>query len=175
MMGHWNFLVSQLRGDWFSLLSSDDRAKRNFVSARTSGFARAPLGDFLNVIEVESQCRISMSLIRDQVRALEMLRDDIEIYLKVPTEVARQPPGAELVKLVRASRRRCYKAVSNPSQAIVNEDERRAAAELAETWAGTTIGRDALDACRCGEMVGARRWRDRAKVALAKALRAMGG
>ena len=32
MMENWNFLVSQLQGDWFSLMSSDDLALPNFVS-----------------------------------------------------------------------------------------------------------------------------------------------
>lgn len=37
MMEHWNFVVSQLNGEWFSLLSSDDIAKENFVLAMLNG------------------------------------------------------------------------------------------------------------------------------------------
>lgn len=37
MMEHWNFLVSHLRGDWFSLLSSDDVARSCFVSGLARG------------------------------------------------------------------------------------------------------------------------------------------
>lgn len=37
MMEHWNFVVSHLGGEWFSLLSSDDVAKENFVSVMLSG------------------------------------------------------------------------------------------------------------------------------------------
>ena len=32
MMEHWNFLVSKMQGEWFSILSCDDIAKPNFVS-----------------------------------------------------------------------------------------------------------------------------------------------
>lgn len=41
MMAHWNFLVSNLNGEWFSLLSSDDIAKPNFVKDILSGIARS--------------------------------------------------------------------------------------------------------------------------------------
>jgi len=37
MMENWNFLVSQLQGDWFSLMSSDDLALPNFVEDILAG------------------------------------------------------------------------------------------------------------------------------------------
>jgi len=37
MMQNWNFLVENLKGTWFSLLSSDDIAKPNFVSTLLEG------------------------------------------------------------------------------------------------------------------------------------------
>jgi len=37
MMEHWNFVVENLESPWFSLLSSDDEAKPNFVSAMLHG------------------------------------------------------------------------------------------------------------------------------------------
>ena len=41
MMAHWNFLVSNLNGEWFSLLSSDDLAKPNFVEVLLRGIERS--------------------------------------------------------------------------------------------------------------------------------------
>ena len=41
MMAHWNYLVSNLRGNWFSLLSSDDEAKPNFVATFINGIERS--------------------------------------------------------------------------------------------------------------------------------------
>ncbi len=41
MMENWNFLVANLTGDWFSLLSSDDVALPNFVSTMNSGIKRS--------------------------------------------------------------------------------------------------------------------------------------
>lgn len=41
MMAHWNFLVSQLNGEWFTLLSSDDIAKPNYVSTLLEGISRS--------------------------------------------------------------------------------------------------------------------------------------
>ena len=38
----WNFTASQLQGDWITLLSSDDVARPNFVSAFLRGAMRAP-------------------------------------------------------------------------------------------------------------------------------------
>lgn len=40
MMEHWNFLVSKMKGEWFSLLSSDDVAKPNFVATLQRGIQR---------------------------------------------------------------------------------------------------------------------------------------
>lgn len=42
MMEHWNFVVSELSGDWFSLLSSDDEAKPNFVDTLSRGAVAFP-------------------------------------------------------------------------------------------------------------------------------------
>ena len=39
-MPHWNYLVSQLKGDWFTLLSSDDLAKPLFVETLAEGIGR---------------------------------------------------------------------------------------------------------------------------------------
>lgn len=41
MMAHWNFVVSNLKGEWFSLLSSDDIAKPNYVETLLSGISRS--------------------------------------------------------------------------------------------------------------------------------------
>jgi len=41
MMAHWNFLVSNLRGEWFSILSSDDLALPNFVEVLCRGISRS--------------------------------------------------------------------------------------------------------------------------------------
>lgn len=41
MTEHWNFVASQLSGDWITLLSSDDAAKPTFVAALLSGIASA--------------------------------------------------------------------------------------------------------------------------------------
>jgi len=41
MMEHWNFVVSNLGGEWFSLLSSDDIAKPNYVETLLSGIGRS--------------------------------------------------------------------------------------------------------------------------------------
>lgn len=40
MMENWNFLVSNLKGDWFSLLSSDDIAKPNFTRDLLDGIKK---------------------------------------------------------------------------------------------------------------------------------------
>lgn len=40
MMAHWNFLVKQLEGDWFALLSSDDRAKPGYLATLRRGIGR---------------------------------------------------------------------------------------------------------------------------------------
>lgn len=42
MMAHWNYLVPQLEGDWFALLSSDDRATPAYVRALRRGIALDP-------------------------------------------------------------------------------------------------------------------------------------
>jgi glycosyltransferase involved in cell wall biosynthesis len=42
MMAHWNFLVRELEGDWFALLSSDDRAKSVYLDTLRRGIARDP-------------------------------------------------------------------------------------------------------------------------------------
>ncbi len=42
MMAHWNFLVRQLEGDWFAMLSSDDRATPAYLSTLRRGIARDP-------------------------------------------------------------------------------------------------------------------------------------
>ena len=42
MMANWNFLIHHLKGDWFSLLSSDDIALPNFVSSLSEGISREP-------------------------------------------------------------------------------------------------------------------------------------
>jgi len=41
MMAHWNFLASQLNGNWFSLLSSDDIANPNYVHSLLRGIRRS--------------------------------------------------------------------------------------------------------------------------------------
>lgn len=41
MMEHWNFLVSNLGGDWVSLLSSDDLAKPNYVRTLLEGISHS--------------------------------------------------------------------------------------------------------------------------------------
>ena len=41
MTEHWNFLISNLKGDWFSLLSSDDQAKPNFVKIIKKGIKKS--------------------------------------------------------------------------------------------------------------------------------------
>jgi glycosyltransferase involved in cell wall biosynthesis len=41
MMAHWNFLVSNLNGEWFALLSSDDIAKPNYVEILLKGIDRS--------------------------------------------------------------------------------------------------------------------------------------
>ncbi|MBN1548312.1 MAG: glycosyltransferase family 2 protein [Syntrophaceae bacterium] len=41
MMAHWNFLVSNLKGNWFALMSSDDVAKPNFVKTLIAGTTRS--------------------------------------------------------------------------------------------------------------------------------------
>ena len=42
MMQNWNFLVENLKGTWFSLLSSDDVAKPNFAHTLIAGAALSP-------------------------------------------------------------------------------------------------------------------------------------
>lgn len=42
MAAHWNFLVSNLHTDWFSLLSSDDVARPNFVAALQAAVSAHP-------------------------------------------------------------------------------------------------------------------------------------
>jgi glycosyltransferase involved in cell wall biosynthesis len=42
MMAHWNFLVRELEGEWFALLSSDDRAKPAYLRTLRRGIARDP-------------------------------------------------------------------------------------------------------------------------------------
>lgn len=42
MMEHWNYLADALRGEWFSLLSSDDEARPNFVRTLARGISRHP-------------------------------------------------------------------------------------------------------------------------------------
>src|SRR5258708_1228515 len=42
MVANWNFTASQLNGDWFSLLSSDDVALPNFVRSVQSAAALSP-------------------------------------------------------------------------------------------------------------------------------------
>ena len=42
MMENWNFLCGELRGDWFTLLSSDDVALPGYVAAMTRAAARYP-------------------------------------------------------------------------------------------------------------------------------------
>lgn len=42
MIAHWNFVVSQLRSDWFSLLSSDDVALPDFTKTLLEGIGLAP-------------------------------------------------------------------------------------------------------------------------------------
>lgn len=42
MMENWNFLVKNLKGSWFSLLSSDDVAKPNFVRVLLNGIDLSP-------------------------------------------------------------------------------------------------------------------------------------
>lgn len=42
MMQNWNFLVDNLKGTWFTLLSSDDIARTNFVSTLIDGVATSP-------------------------------------------------------------------------------------------------------------------------------------
>lgn len=37
MMEHWNFLVKNLQGNWFSIISSDDEAKPNFTEEMLKG------------------------------------------------------------------------------------------------------------------------------------------
>lgn len=39
---HWNFLVSNLKSEWFSLLSGDDEAKPNFVKTIKQGIKKSP-------------------------------------------------------------------------------------------------------------------------------------
>jgi glycosyltransferase involved in cell wall biosynthesis len=41
MMANWNFLVSNLIGEWFAILSSDDIAKPNYVETLLRGINRA--------------------------------------------------------------------------------------------------------------------------------------
>ena len=41
MMAHWNFVVSNLRSEWFSLLSSDDVALPNYVEGLCRGISRS--------------------------------------------------------------------------------------------------------------------------------------
>ncbi|MFI3223235.1 MAG: glycosyltransferase [Methylococcaceae bacterium] len=41
MMDNWNYLVSQLKGDWFTLLSSDDLAHPNYVKTLVEGTTRS--------------------------------------------------------------------------------------------------------------------------------------
>ena len=41
MMEHWNFLVENLSGSWFALLSSDDVAKPNYVESLLRGIGRS--------------------------------------------------------------------------------------------------------------------------------------
>ena len=40
-MPHWNYLASQLKGDWFALLSSDDIAKPIYVETLVEGIGRS--------------------------------------------------------------------------------------------------------------------------------------
>lgn len=42
MMAHWNFLVGELRGQWFSLLCSDDLIRPNFVETVVQGTRSCP-------------------------------------------------------------------------------------------------------------------------------------
>ena len=41
-MRHWNFLVNQLRGDWFTLVCSDDEPMPGFVRVLRAGTLRSP-------------------------------------------------------------------------------------------------------------------------------------
>lgn len=41
MMKHWNFVVSQLKGEWVSLISSDDVAKPDFVETLLQGIQKS--------------------------------------------------------------------------------------------------------------------------------------
>ena len=42
MSEHWNFLVSNLKNDWFSILSGDDEAKPQFVKTIIDGIKKSP-------------------------------------------------------------------------------------------------------------------------------------
>ena len=42
MAGNWNFTISQLTGDWISLLSSDDLALPNFARSVTTALQTVP-------------------------------------------------------------------------------------------------------------------------------------
>ena len=41
MMANWNYLVGELGGEWFSLLSGDDIAKPNFIETLLKGIGRS--------------------------------------------------------------------------------------------------------------------------------------
>lgn len=60
MAGNWNFTISQLTGDWISLLSSDDLALPNFARSVTTALQTVPEAVLLRAawIDIDAQGNI---------------------------------------------------------------------------------------------------------------------
>lgn len=216
MVAHWNFLANHLRGDWFSLLSSDDTAKPNFVATLSKGAARSAhavlvraasewidkegkvvrkrrmhwvgkvisppetlhrelasprssfagfavnrhafekaggfpeecglaadwglwirlsaLGNFVREPGVISQYRYSYRPELDRKRKIAFAKADAAIFEILVPKVAGVVEGADLRKILRASRKRCHKRLCGLSQILATE-ERELVAEALSSWA----------------------------------------
>lgn len=72
MAGNWNYTISQLTGDWISLLSSDDIALPNFAASVTTSLAKVPEAVLLRAawIDIDAQGNTVQERHLNSVRAV---------------------------------------------------------------------------------------------------------